>query len=350
MKNEINLSVPTIELAVPSINCSKAEAMRFVDNLLDLSRFANEHWLNILLSEDASIDLYQDEVLLNTNFLADLFQKHGLSQEYEVNEVVMVFGNLLSQSLKFEEIYSIKYVYFEDFETKPKLIESKNKPKISENLQQFIVIHAILNTYKIFKYRETCLFLSNAPQNQLCVEAKILDIQNSWSKNLNVPITINGSVNTYTNVCDLIENLDFSKLLKLVEYSDDLLVLIKLELFKRDKTLSFETDWTELDLPRIGPKFVESLKAKCSRTSNSLHKSILRSIVECHLGKNVNKKEHHLQIRSGNAPQRVRSSDKAKAWRRAINKSERLHIWRCPDGGVELASIAKKHDEFEIPE
>ena len=197
------------------------------------------------------------------------------------------------------------------------------------------------------------MFLNSIAGNELAVEAKIFEIQHMLSTQPSVPLEPNlfqGKVKVFKNFRDLINCLDVPSLLKYVSNEIDLLALIKLELFKRNKTLSFETDWSRLKSPQIGPKFVESLKAKCGKSSISLHRSILRSIVESHLGLKVKQKEHHLQIQSGNAPQRVRKSDMAKAWRREINNSERLHIWRCPNGIVELASITRINDEFEIPE
>lgn len=63
---------------------------------------------------------------------------------------------------------------------------------------------------------------------------------------------------------------------------------------------------------------------------------------------------HRLRTATGgDAPQRTRRRDGAKAWRAAVKQSTpgapRIHWWALPDGTVELAS-ADHHDRFDIPE
>jgi hypothetical protein len=52
----------------------------------------------------------------------------------------------------------------------------------------------------------------------------------------------------------------------------------------------------------------------------------------------------------GGTPQRVRA-DGARAWRCSLQANtaaaRRLHFWRMPDGGIELAKIVY-HDDFSI--
>ena len=124
---------------------------------------------------------------------------------------------------------------------------------------------------------------------------------------------------------------------------------IRVALFKKLVEGDGHPDWDEVTVPPVGGEFRESCQRICAAQGGAVPPKILRSVVHTLLGEDL-QSAHALRLgERGSNPQRTRAADRAKAWRRDIDKWLHLHYWERPDGTVELASVVY-HDDFSIPE
>jgi hypothetical protein len=108
--------------------------------------------------------------------------------------------------------------------------------------------------------------------------------------------------------------------------------------------LSFEVESLKWS---IGKSFINTASELGFLTEPIKFERLLRTCYETLLEENMAATHALRTSRGGGSPQRERISDKAKAWRRDIDRGYHLHYWKTSNH-VELASVVI-HEDFTIP-
>jgi hypothetical protein len=346
-----SLSSVTIDagvLAVPHVDCAKDAAFQYVDTLLDWSKLLDEPWVAIYMSERVSEVLIDEQLFPLRTHLRELFERHGIV-EFSVNDIATVAEKLLSLTPSFETYYRVKDVLSEHLETDPDVIRLTTHDGLQSDLARCITLIAVLRKHCTQPLGSHSLILRDAPKQVIQVRAQIHDLDHTRDDIPPLPCPpefFEGDVLVCDDFQGLIECLDESAIL--VGASDDIgtELAVRIALFKNAIAQGDSSDWSDVVVPAIGSRFRELCQQVCASQGDSVPPKILRSIVETVKGQNL-PAIHALRTRAGgNAPQRMRGSDKAQ--RRDIDREFHLHYWECADGTVELASVVY-HNDFSIP-
>ena len=349
MHSQPSVTIDAGVLAVPRDDCARDDAVQYVDTLLDWSKLLNEPWISICMSERASESLVVDGLFPLRDKLSKLFNTHGIV-EYDVNTVARIVTQLLSITPSFETYYRVKDVLQENLATKPDVIRLTTHNGLQSDLARCITLIAILRKHCSQPLGGHSLILRDAPKQVIQVKAHIHELEHSRD---DIPVLpcppecFEGDVLVCDDFRGLIDCLDESAIL--VNASDDLGIefAVKIALLKNAIVQGDYLDWDDTIPPVIGFRFRELCQQVCVDQGDSVPPKILRSIVETIEGLNL-PAVHALRTGpGGNAPQRMRGSDKAQ--RRDIDREFHLHYWECADGTVELASVVY-HNDFSIPE
>lgn len=349
MPSPLGVTIDAGVLAVPHIDCSREDAFKYVDTLLDWSKLLDAYWVDIYMSERASESLFADGLYPLREHLQNLFNAHGIVV-YDVNTVAKIAERLLAHTPSFETHYRVKDVLCEHLETEPDVIRLALHDELRSDLARCITLLAILRKHCSQPLGGHTLILRNAPKQVIQVRAHIHDLEHSRKDIPELPCPpafFEGDVLVCDDFQSLINSLDETAIL--IGASDDLGIelAIRIALFKNDIAQDALLDWDDVPVPIIGRKFRELCQKICANQGDAVPPKILRAIVET-VKKNNLSAVHALRTgEGGNNPQRTRGLDKAQ--RRDIDRELHLHYWECADGNIELASVVY-HNDFSIPE
>ena len=336
-------------VATPS-SSSPLEAEQYVDTLLDWSRLLDEPWVAIYMSERASEALCDDGLFPLRDKLRELFSANGIT-DYSVNDVAKVVDRLMTLTPSFEAFFSIRDVLAENLTIQPDILRLCSGTRLQSDLARCIVLIAILRGHCQEPVRDHSLILRSAPGNTVAVRAMIQILEHERTDMRETPKPpdyFEGDVLVCHDFRGLVECLDEGMIL--LRASDNLGVetAIRVAIYKWRLSSGSVPNWEDVPEYRIGKRFLDSFQELTP--SRELAERLLRAVVETLEGVNL-ADIHWLRNGSGgNAPQRLRASDKAKAWRRDIDREHHLHYWKCDDTTIELASVSFPHDDFNIPE
>lgn len=336
-------------LASPHLTCNIDDAYRYVETLLDWRKLLDEPWVAIYMSERAPEVLSADGLFPLREQLKELFDAHGIV-EYSVNDVVRIVEQLLNITPSFETYYRVKDVLSERLETDPDVIRLTTHKGLQSDLARCIILIAILRKHCSQPLGGHSLILREAPRQIIQVKAQIHYLEHERDDILTLPYPpefFEGDVLVCDDFRGLVECLDETAILASASDHLGIELAVRIGLFKDAIAQREEPEWGESVLPTIGAKFRETCQQCCADQGTSLPKKILRSIIETVRGQNLSA-VHALRTGSGgNAPQRMRDSDKG--FRRDIDREFHLHYWDCADGAIELASVVY-HNDSSIPE
>jgi hypothetical protein len=336
-------------IAAPLSTCSTSDVHKYVDTLLDWSKLLDELWVSIYMSERASEALIADDLYPLREQLRKIFNEHGIV-EYDVNTVARVTEQLLRITPYFETYYRVTDVLSEHLETDPDVIRLITHNGLQSDLARCITLIAVLRKHCSQPLGGHSLILRETPKQVIQVRAQIHDLEHDRDDIPALPRPpdfFEGDVLVCDDFRGLLECLDEAAIL--VGASDNLGIelSIRIALFKHAIAQGEAPDWGNTLIPSIGTKFRELCHKCCTDQDDSLPPRILRSIVETIRGQNLPAVHALRKSPGGNAPQRMRGSEKAQ--RRDIDREFHLHYWDCADGSIELASVVY-HNDFSIPE
>lgn len=337
-------------LAVPSSAASREAAYHYLDTLLDWSTLLKERWVAIYMSESASGALLDDNMYPLRDDLRRFFAKHEIV-EYDVNTVATVADRLLRLTPSFESHFAIQEVLTHDVEMIPDILETCSGISLRSDLARIIVLVAILRQHCYESVFDHSLILRRANGQTVHVRALICMLEHhreDLQQLPNPPDYLESDVLVCDNFKGLIECLDEN--IVLLQASDDVGVeaAIQISLFKSRLESGATPDWNDTPTYSLGRRFWPSFLRL--NPTEQIAAASLRAIIET-LERTNAADTHWLRLgEGGNDPQIVRTADRAKAWRRDIDRNHHLHYWLCPDGTIELASIAFPHDDYDIPE
>ncbi|MDR1296520.1 MAG: hypothetical protein LBO05_03940 [Deltaproteobacteria bacterium] len=349
MPNTPSVTIDAGVLAVPHIDCTKDDAFRYVETLLDWSKLLNEPWVSIYVSERASESLFDDGLFPLWEQLKELFNYHNIV-EHDVNTVVKIVNKLLDITPSFEANFRINDVLSEHLETEPDVIRLTTHNSLQSNLARCITLIAVLRKHCSQLLEGHSLILREAPKQIIQVRAHIYELDHSRNDIPSLPCPpefFEGDVLVCDDFCGLIDCLDEFAIF--AGASDDLGIelAVRIALFKYDISQGDSTNWSGVIVFAIGSRFRKLCQKVCASQGTSLPPKILRSIVETIKRSNLSA-VHALRTGSGgNDPQIMRGLDKAQ--RRDIDSEFHLHYWECAEGKIEFASVVF-HNDFSIPE
>ena len=336
-------------LAVPSEYGSIDDAHRYVETILDWSQLLDKPWVAIYMSEQASVVLFEDNLYPLREQLTLLFTNNGIV-EYDVNTVAQVVDRLLQLTPSFEAYFSLKDALTEDLSTEPDILRLCSRTRLQSDLARCVVLIAILRRHCQETCRDHSLILRYAPGRTIRVRALIHCLETDRSDLGTIPLApeyFEGDVLVCDDFKGLIECLNESAILLKANDNIGVESAIQIAVYKSRLERGTAPEWDDVPVYRIGNSF--RLSFQRIHPTQPLASRLLRSIVDTLEQTNL-RATHRLRTgRSGNDPQRMRESDRAKAWRRDIDRTYHLHYWSCEDGMIEFASLGV-HNDFSILE
>ena len=345
MCNIPHVTIDASVLAVPQIGCSLAEAISYIENIIDWSILLDEPWVDISLTERSPSALFLDELYPLRDHLRTLFTSHHIT-EFDVNTVARVVDRLLNLTPSFESYFKIIEILFEeDIDTDPDIIRLVATPKLRFELARCVLLLAILRLHCKQPLGGHSLILRHAPAALISVRAKIHEIEHDRADINNLvyqPDFFTGDLLACDNFRGLIECLDELSILTGADDELGIEIAIRVYSYKEKLRRKEEPEWDSLIIPRIGHEFRRTCQSCCHDQGNFLPPRILRSIF--HTIENERLELVHA-LRRGPGPndaQITRNRDRAQ--RRDIDHEFHLHYWLCEDGNIELASVVYHHD------
>lgn len=351
MHSLMSVTIDPSVLAVPSVDCTEDDAYRYVETLLDWKILLDEQWAEVYISEQAPDILDREGLYPLRDHLKALLRRHKIDA-YNVKEIVTVVNKLLSRASLFEDHYQIKDVLYDRFEINPDVISPVTHTHLQSNLIRCIVLIAILSKYCRRSSGEYVLIMKNALGPRIQVKTIIEYLEHARDDISNLPHSpeiFESEMMACDNFHGLVECFNESMLLVDAHNDYSIQFAIKIALYKYAISQGDDPDWEDITAPVIGSKFRESCRQICSEQVGSLPTKILRAIVKTIKGLDLSETHSLRTGKSGNAPQKIRHSDNAKAWRRDIDRTFHLHYWECANGAIEL-SLVVDHDTFSIQE
>jgi hypothetical protein len=339
-------------LAAPPLTANREEVYQYVDTLLDWQRLLDEPWISIYMSERASQTLIEQGLFPLRDPLKALFSSKSIV-EYSVNDVAVVAERLLSLTPSFETYFCVKDVLLENLATEPELLSLTVGEGMASDLGRCIVLLAILRNYCRNLVNDHTLILKRSPiSGQVIVKAIIHAIEHERDDLYGIPAPpeiFEGVVLTCQDFRGLILCINESAVWITAQDPIGKGLAVRIAVYKSRIDRRIEPDWDELPSFMFGERFVDIAGNICSRNMNDLVPKLLRSIVETLDRQNMGAVHPLREHEGGGSPQRERSSDGAKAWRRDIDYEYHLHYWQCDGGVIEFGSIGP-HNDFQIPE
>jgi hypothetical protein len=337
-------------LAAPQEHGSADDVHRYVETLLDWSRLLDEPWVAIYMSEQASEALTADDLFPLRGQLRWLFSATGIV-EYDANTVATIVDRILQLTPSFETYFRIRDVLTEELTTEPDILRLCSGTRLQSDLARCVVLIAILRCHCQEPVSDHLLILRRVPDRIIRVRA-IIHMLEHERDDMGMPPTPPEYFEGDVLVCDdfrgLLKCLDEATILLKAEDAVGVETAVHIAVYKARLARDMAPDWGDVPLFRVGNGFLNSFQGH--NPSQTLSANLLQSVVDALEGTNMTR-THALRTGAGGGnPQRVRKSDRAKAYRRDIDSAHHLHYWVCKEGIVELASMSFPHDDFNIPE
>lgn len=338
-------------LAVPALAGPAGDAHRYIESLLDWAKLLEEPWVAICISEGAAAALFEDDLYPLREQLQLLFSRHGIV-EYSVNDVATVIDRLLRLTPSFETYFRVQDVLTEDLSTKPDVLQLCAGNGLQSELARCLVLIAILRRHCGSDILENALIVRQAPGQSILVRALVHEFEHKRDDMEDEipepPEYFEGHVLACDSFRGLLNCIDESKVLYNATDDAGVEIAIRIALYKARLARLVEPDWDDVGGMRLGQSFGQVTRRCCSDTPLSVSSALLRATSDAIDGQNL-RAVHALRTGPGGGdPQRQRKHDKAKAWRRDIDREYHLHYWQT-EIGIEFASMAV-HNNFTIPE
>lgn len=328
-------------LLAPHAASTPASARAFVRTGIQLSRLSGESWVRTLLTGNASWALERDGLLPLFPIIQRMLNEAGI-EEYDTQTVMTVIAGAfrLEGTLESESCY--KEVLFQGFRSDPDIGGNPSRPALTYERQRGALLCALTDacggsgTYS--------LLIPDAPHAGAArVRATIHDAEHECAP-ANAGEQAH-SVRIVAGVDAFIESLRFGQILFGCTTQADAQRCIE---YAVRQARSRRGGVADLPVPpfRVGPMFLGTYNSVLGNCSEEVAEKAVRAVVES-IEKTALRDAHALRVNSsGSSPQKKRGEDIA--FRADIDYEFHVHFWRCADGCVELASVAK-HSDYSIP-
>ena len=339
-------------LVVPGRGAAPDDAYRYVERLLDWSKLLDEPWIAICMSERSSEALAEDGLYPLRDQLQKLFSQHWVV-EYDVNTVAIVIDRLLMRTPSFETYFRVRDVLAEDCSMTPDILQLSSGDHLQSDLARCLVLIAILRAHCGNGVLNHAVALRISPTRLVKVRALVHEIEHErddFGRPIPAPPEyFEGDVLTCDDFRSLLDCVDETAVLKNSIDDAGVEIAIRIALYKSRLALALDPDWDDVSGWCMGAQFGATIRNCCLDAPTSFASSALRALAYT-IDKQNLAAVHALRTGpAGNNPQRRRTIDDAKAWRRDIDRDYHLHYWELPEGNIEFASVGS-HDDFSIPD
>ena len=340
-------------LAVPPTQVSAEEAHGYVERLLDWAKLLDEPWIALCLSEQASGALFEDGLFPMREQLRALFSQHGI-HEYDVNTVATVVNRLLQHTPSFETYYRVRDALTENLTTSPDVIQFYTGQGLQTDLARCMLLLAIVRAHCREEILQNAMVLRFSPKRTIRVCAQVHEIEHMREEDFAAAIPrppqyFKGEVLTCDDFRGLLDCIDETEVLRSAADRAGVEVAVRMRLFKSRPAREVPPEWDDIQGMTIGKRFYQAICGCCADAAPAFASRALRAICDAVDRQNM-PAVHALRVGAGGSdPQRRRSSDEAKAWRRDVDHEYHLHYWEREDGSIEIATVGV-HNDFSIPE
>ncbi|HUS84502.1 MAG TPA: hypothetical protein VMX56_05125 [Anaerolineales bacterium] len=339
-------------LVVPPIGGSVEDVHGYVERILDWAKLLDEPWIALCMSENASGALSTDALFPVRDRLRHLFTRHGI-QEYDVNTVAAVINRLLQHTPSFETYYRVHDTLSEDFTTTPDVMQFCTGQGLQTDLARCILLLAILRRHCQEDILQNALVLRHCPERTIRVRALVHEIEHERDGQFNdipkPPEYFEGNVLACDDFRGLLSCIDESAVLAGAIDADGVEIAIRIRLYKSRIERNEEPQWDNAGGMIIGSHFRDAISRCCKNADPGFPDRALRAVCSAIDQQNL-RAVHALRTGpGGNDPQRRRSFDNSKAWRRDIDHEYHFHYWELQNGSIEVATVGV-HNELSIPE
>jgi hypothetical protein len=339
-------------LAVPPVGSSADDAQHYVERILDWAKLLDEPWIALCMSARSTQVLFEDGVYPVRDQLRQCFAHHGISQ-FSVNDVATVVNKLLQHTPSFETYYRVREALCENFSTSPDVMQFCTGQGLQTDLARCILLLAILRSHCREDILQNALILKYCPNRIIQIRALVHEIdhdRSGWAPDIPAPPEyFEGDVLACDDFLGLLACIEETAVLTGATDSDGVEIAIRVRLYKSRLARHEDPDWDNVAGMSMGSHFEDSILQCCQDADPGFADRALRAICEA-IDKRSLRSIHPLRTGpGGNAPQRRRSFDNAKAWRRDIDHEYHLHYWDLPDGSIELATVGI-HSDYAILE
>jgi hypothetical protein len=346
------VTIGTGVFALPLINCSADDARGYVERILSWAKLLDEPWIAVCVSENASSALFEDELFPLRDKLRQLFSHAGI-QEYDFNTVAAAIDGLLQHTPSFETYYRLRDALHDNLSIAPDVVQFFTGKGLRTDLAKCLLLLAILRKHCTEGILQNALILSKCSGRTVGVRAQVYEVESDRADlKGGIPMPpqyFEGDVLCCDDFRGLLDCIDEEEVLRSATDVAGTELAIRIRLFKWRLERHVDPDWDNFSGLRIGNQFQRAIHAHLNSSSSAVRDAALRAICETIDGQNL-RAVHSLRTGvGGDNPQRKRTSDNAKAWRRDIDYEYHLHYWELKDGSVELATLGV-HNDFSIPE
>ena len=282
--------------------------------------------------------------------------------EFDANTVYASIQTLLfsfDDCAFFEKFYKIEDIQFKNLRIDPDVFGKNDPESLRGELARNILLVALLQKYGSDFEDGSCFVLKCGSNDTYRIQASLHSIQNYRSdmpSDSDLPMEMKFDLIARGSFHALIQFIDEKDLLIKAENNSDVEKAIRIGNFKhqfKDKAKNIESlDWSAESIPIVGKDFRENSQRCCANAGKSLPAKIIRSIIETINEQNL-EKVHKLRTgKGGDNPQRTRSEDGAKAWRRDIDREYHLHYWECQNGRSRIGKCrcARQFQDYTLGE
>lgn len=342
-----NIFIDPFVLACPKPEEGLAEFHSYIESLITWRDYKKTIGAPIYISAQASDVLAQTNSYPPWESLTKAISILGI-EDVQAKDIVVLVNALLMKLPILEDNFGIEDILIDNVIISPCYhLMNRNQIFIEQYERIAIIICCIQLINKI-------------PDNQVLITRKLVD-HRCYSETKGTIIELISSIEGFPLcpfeiierffLCNSLDGLYLSleptNIWKGARTSDDYETAIRIYVFKEANTtgtrISFDnSSWS------MKVQFLETAHDLGFLHEDKKIKNLLRACAQIILATDM-RATHALRKGSGaEEPQRIRSTDKAKAWRRDIDYDYHLHYWESPSG-IELAAIVI-HSNMEIPE
>lgn len=330
----------------PSVEDGPDALVTYVNNLVAIEHLSQQDWLTITLSDRTSEVLFAERKYPLFESLRLVIEQSAIDniQPERVNALVTSF---LWRLPRIEEKLGIDGLLIASFDCQPPFSSEEESKVLADHLVRLLTLmclSCLLHDVPESTHIISTTWFDGSPLH-IEVRSEVADLATSLCQNqLTMPLNLSGRFGTCTNLADLDSLLDAVIIWSQSSSHDGYNRSIHVHITQRSQ----QSENSQLDSWTYGSAFFESAKVLGFLEDHGKIARLLRSISETILMENMAATHWLRTSRGGNASQKIRSSDGAKAWRRDIDHEFHLHYWETA-AGIEFASVVP-HSDMSIPE
>jgi hypothetical protein len=344
-------------LAIPVEPPSREELRRAAERVIELYNVLREHdWLIVCReSPEVVTDVLQQ---LGTypirDRLRDLLKEHGLHTEYSAGDICVAINGLIQEGKRVADVLPVWEADCESFASSPDLCSRYQDPELQQLLRSLLSAlasscHCDPAEVELGRLALGCIASEEA---MVTVRTMVREVLPGEGKGVirGLPRLIEENVHLWRGLEELADSFDPRHIWKAADHPKLIRLAIQLAARKMLRESGRLCSLDQVPEFRIGTGFWDSLVATQADRDRTFASDVLDACTRVVAGqakKGAALQPFKVEAKS-KSPQRLRSEDKAKAWRMHVtlrHEALRLMVWERMDGVFEFANIGNKWEE-----